>query len=88
MTIAQHLEVWLETLKSDGKFNYARKVGNRIKRVNRELRWTTMQQIEGLKLKRWISEQQAAGMALKTARDYLSCYKSFLTLLVHQQAAA
>ena len=48
MTIAQHLEVWLETLKSDGKFNYARKVGNRIKRVNRELRWTTMQQIEGL----------------------------------------
>ena len=81
MTIAQHLEVWLETLKSDGKSNYARKVGNRIKRMNRELRWTTMQQIEGLKLKAWVAKQQAAGMALKTARDYLSCYKSFLTFL-------
>ncbi len=103
-TLQEHLQVYLESLRVAGRCQgYLNHTRDRITRVNECLKWSKIEQVDGLKLRSWLAKMHQVGqviqrknskskrkfsMSERTMGYYWTNYRSFLVFLVRNDRIA
>jgi len=83
-TIEQHLTTYRESLEADERCReHVTQTASRIRKVCKALGWKTIPQVDGLKLKHWLSKQK--NLAHKTRKYYASSFRSFTKFLAENR---
>ena len=78
-TITEHLEVYKQSLQADGRSpKYIKLTSRRIERICKAWGWKTVAEIDGLKVKNWLSRQKLSQL---TRRYYTVAVKGFTNFL-------
>ena len=78
-TIAEHLEVYKQSLQADGRSpKYIKLTSRRIERICKAWGWKAVAEIDGLKVKNWLSRQKLSQL---TRRYYTVAVKGFTNFL-------